>query len=118
MKLAHVTIMTNCIDQSVEFYEKIVGLTIQRDMRDQPEHAVVFLADAAGDTCIELGANPNPYQGEGLFLGFAVEDAEAQQTKMRELGLEPGEMVFPNPHAKFFLIQDPNGVTVQFVQED
>ena len=38
MKLAHVTIMTKCMNESVEFYQKAAGLTIQRDMRDNQAH--------------------------------------------------------------------------------
>ena len=33
MKMLHVTIQTNKFEEEMEFYEKEVGLTLQRDMR-------------------------------------------------------------------------------------
>ncbi|MCD8365344.1 MAG: VOC family protein [Clostridiales bacterium] len=118
MKMAHVTIMTEHLDASVSFYEDVVGLQIGRDMRDNPEHQVVFLANAAGETCVELVKNEEaPYTGDGLLIGFEVEDAAAYREKLTGLGMKAGEMVSPNPHARFFCVKDPNGVEIQFVQE-
>ncbi len=118
MKMAHVTIMTEHLDESVTFYEEIVGLKIERDMRDDPAHQIVFLANAAGEPCVELVRNDDaPYTGGGLLIGFEVEDAVACRKKLIELGMEAGEMVSPNPHARFFCVKDPNGVEIQFVQE-
>lgn len=118
MKMAHVTIMTAHLDESVEFYQSIVGLFIERDLRADPEHKLVFLSNAAGETCVELVDNSaEAYSGSGLLLGFEVEDAEIYREKLIGLGFEAGEMVSPNPHTRFFMVEDPNGVTVQFVQE-
>ncbi|MCC8151969.1 MAG: VOC family protein [Lachnospiraceae bacterium] len=118
MKMAHVTIMTEHLDESVAFYEEIVGLKIERDMRADPAHQIVFLANAAGEPCVELVRNDDaPYTGGGLLIGFEVEDAAAYREKLMGMGMEVGEMVSPNPHARFFCVKDPNGVEIQFVQE-
>jgi len=118
MKMAHVTIMTNHLDESVAFYEEFVGLQIERDMRGDPAHQIVFLSNAAGETCVELVKNEEaPYTGSGLVIGFEVEDAAAYREKLRNRGICAGEMVSPNPHARFFCVKDPNGVEIQFVQE-
>lgn len=119
MRMMHITIMTKCLNESVDFYQKMVGLTIQRDMRSNPEHPIVFLANASGDTCVELAGNPTgAYYGGGISIGFQVEDVRAEHAKKEELGLRPGPIISPNPHTQFFFIQDPNGVQIQFVQED
>ena len=119
MKMAHVTIFSSCIDEAAAFYQDIVGLTIMRDMRDNPGHQIVFLANAAGETCVELVSEQGKaYQGSGISMGFAVDDVEAKRAELEEKGYNPGPMISPNPHAKFFFIQDPNGVGIQFIQED
>ena len=118
MKMVHVTIMTKCLNESVDFYQNVIGLTIQRDMRDNPEHRIVFLADKTGDTNVELAENPTgAYYGGGISIGFQVEDIHAEHAKKEELGLKPGPIISPNPHVQFFFIKDPNGVQIQFVQE-
>lgn len=119
MKIVHVTIMTKYLDESVAFYQDIVGLKIQRDMRENPAHKIVFLANEAGETCVELVYNPEgAYSGGGISMGFEVEDAVGYREELAKKGLEPGEIILPNPHAKFFFVKDPNGVGIQFVEED
>ena len=71
MKMQHVTIMTRCLEDSVKFYQEQVGLTIVRDMRDNPAHQIVFLANAAGEPCV--GADRQPGGGRqqrGHFHGI------------------------------------------------
>lgn len=119
MKMMHVTIMTKCLNESVDFYQNIVGLKIQRDMRQDKAHPIVFLANAEGETCVELAGNPNGvYYGGGISIGFKVEDIRREHAKKEEQGLKPGSIISPNPHAQFFFIKDPNGVQIQFIQED
>lgn len=118
MKMSHVTIMTGCLDESVAFYQDAVGLTIQRDMRDDPQHQIVFLGDGAGSTRVELvGVPQGAYSGSGISLGFETDDVQAERAKKEEQGMNPGPIISPNPHARFFFIADPNGVQIQFVQE-
>ena len=118
MKIAHITIFTKCMEESVEFYEKMAGLKIQRDMRGT-DHPIVFLAAEEGEACIELVESPDaPDEGAGILVGFLTDDAERERKIKEEAGLCPGPMIMPNPHAKFFTVKDPNGVEIQFLQED
>ena len=116
--MAHVTIFTKCLEESVRFYEETAGLKIQRDMRGT-DHPIVFLAESENSPCVELVENTEAaYHGSGILIGFLVEDAERERKIKEEAGLCPGPMVMPNPHAKFFTVKDPNGVEIQFLQED
>ena len=82
MKMAHVSIFSKWMDESVAFYQDIVGLTVQRDMRDNPLHPIVFLANAAGETCVEIIGEPdNAFQGTGISMGFVTDDAEATRAE-------------------------------------
>ncbi|MBQ8663134.1 MAG: VOC family protein [Eubacterium sp.] len=119
MKMAHVSIFSKCIDESVAFYQDIVGLNIVVDMRANVAHPIVFLANAAGETCVEIIGEPeSAYQGSGISMGFETEDVEAKRAEMEAAGYKPGPMISPNPFTKFFFIQDPNGVGIQFIQQD
>ena len=115
MKMVHVTIFTGCLEESIKFYEDVVGLKIQNDLRQFGEK-IVFLAKDEGDTQVELIDDPqNAYKGSGISMGFHVDDVEAKREEILAKGLNPTPMIAPNPHVKFFFVEDPNGVTVQFI---
>ena len=96
MKMQHVTIMTRCLEDSVKFYQEQVGLTIVRDMRDNPAHQIVFLANAAGEPCVELIANPEAVNSsEGISMGFAVDDVEVERQKKRRQDCSRGRWFLP-----------------------
>ena len=118
MKMRHVTIHSSRIEESVAFYEEIAGLTVQRDLRGNGPMDIVFLADGEEDTCIELiGDREESFRGSGISIGFAVSDLEGWHQKLSERHLNPTQIIRPNPSTAFFLVDDPNGVLVQFIEE-
>ena len=115
MKMVHVTIYTGCLEDSIKYYEDIVGLNIQNDLRKLGGN-IVFLAKDKGDTQVELIDEPEKaYRGAGISMGFHVDDVEAKREEVIEKGFNPTPIIAPNPHVKFFFVEDPNGVTVQFI---
>ena len=116
MKMLHVTIQTDRFEEEIEFYEKVVGLTIQRDLR--PAKDLVFLGNGEeGETCVEivrtLGAsnagNPN------LSIGFKTENVFAKHVELEAAGYDITPMICPMPEVRFFFVKDPAGVSVQFI---
>jgi lactoylglutathione lyase len=115
MKMVHVTIFTGCLEESIKFYEDVVGLKIQNDLREFGGN-IVFLAKDEGDTQVELIDDPQKaYKGSGISMGFHVDDVEAKREEILAKGLNATPIIAPNPHVKFFFVEDPNGVTVQFI---
>lgn len=116
MKMLHVTIQTNRFEEELAFYQQIIGLQIITDMRT-PERKMVFLADAAGDTEIELIENPEAADAGNAYLsiGFQTENVPAKHEALAALGLEVTPIISPNPHVCFFFVKDPAGVNVQFM---
>ena len=115
MKMRHVTISTAKLQESVNFYEGICGLTVQRRM-DNPGHTIVFLANGEGETAIELIESPDaPFKGAGISIGFQVDDVTAYHKALEEKGFCPTPIFSPNPHVKFFFVEDPNGLEIQFI---
>jgi len=115
MKMLHVTIQTNRFEEEIEFYEKEVGLTLQRDMR--PKKDLVFLANAEGETCVEVLRNPEigDAGNAGLSIGFKTDDVAAKREAMVAAGHEATPMIRPMPGVEFFFVKDPAGVNVQFI---
>ena len=115
MKMVHVTIFTGCLEESIQFYEEVVGLEIQNDLREFGGN-IVFLAKDKGDTQVELIDDPQKaYKGSGISMGFHVDDVEAKREEILAKGLNATPIIAPNPQVKFFFVEDPNGVTVQFI---
>lgn len=117
MNCCWVTIHTADMNQSVEFYKEVLGLSIVQKFSPAPERQIVFLQDENGfriELIAEEGAKKqNP---EGISVGFTVPsltDALAViRSKSIELEGEPVQM----PNLSFFFVKDPNGVTIQFVE--
>lgn len=115
MKMLHVTIQTTKFESEIEFYEKEVGLVLQRDMR--PAKELVFLANGEGETCIEVIHNPEVEDAgnQNLSIGFKTEDVEKKREELVAAGYDVTPMISPMPDVKFFFVTDPAGVKVQFM---
>lgn len=115
MKMKHVTIHTAKLEESVNFYKTFCGLTVQRDLNN-PGHHIVFLANAVGETCVELIEAPDAaYKGSGISIGFEVGNVVAYHRTMEEKGFNPTPIFSPGPGTQFFFVEDPNGLEIQFI---
>lgn len=116
MRMLHVTIQTAHFADELAFYENYVGLSIQRDMRPMGTN-MVFLANAAGETCVEIieKADALDAGNANLSVGFAAEDLDAKRAELLAAGFEVTPFITPNPHVRFFFAKDPAGVSVQFM---
>lgn len=118
MKFCWTTITVNDMEASLKFYQEIVGLFLNRRFTAGPSVEISFLGD--GGTEVELICDPNhpaPGNVEGVSLGFEVDSVDKMIEFIKEKGLEVASGPFqPNPHIKFFFVKDPNGVSIQFVE--
>jgi lactoylglutathione lyase len=106
------------MEESLKFYQQIVGLSINRRFAAGPGMEIAFLGD--GETKVELicNANKKPAADAGnISLGFEVESVDEMIKMVKERGLELNGGPFqPNPQIKFFNVKDPNGLNIQFVE--
>jgi lactoylglutathione lyase len=118
MKFCWCTITVDNMEDSLKFYQEIVGLSISRRFAGGPGVEIAFLGD--GETKVELICNPNHKAANnvgGISLGFEVESVDEMIKFIKEKGLEVDSGPYqPNPHIKFFHVKDPNGVSIQFVE--
>ena len=112
------TIRVNDLEESLEFYQEIVGLKLDRRFNAGPDSEIVFLGE--GETKIELiynGESDKVHIGQDISLGFEVESVDEKMEFVKEKGISiHSGPIQPNPHIKFFFVQDPNGLKIQFVE--
>ncbi|HOA19191.1 MAG TPA: VOC family protein [Sedimentibacter sp.] len=119
MKFLWTTILVNNMDESLKFYEEIVGLKMTERFQAGPGMEISFLGE--GETKVELIYNEKFKKldaGNRVTLGFKVESLDEKINFIKEKGIKiitgPIE---PNPSIKYFIIKDPDGVKIQFAQQ-
>jgi lactoylglutathione lyase len=118
MKFCWSTLTVKNMEESLKFYQEIVGLTIDRRFPAGPGMEIAFLG--SGETKVELIYNSNDteiYMGASISLGFEVNSVDEMMAFVTEKGFKIHSGPFePNPHVKYFFILDPNGLKIQFVE--
>lgn len=118
MKFCWSTITVENMQESLNFYQEIVGLTVDRRLEAGPGVEIAFLGD--GETKVELvcnEANKKVTIGQDISLGFEVKSVDEKIAFVKEKGIGIHSGPFqPNPHIKFFYVLDPNGLKIQFVE--
>jgi len=108
------------MEESLKFYQEIVGLPLEKRFKAGPGVEIAFLGD--GETKIELIHNEQIKDisfGQNISLGFEVDSVDEMMKTLKEKGIEIHSGPFqPNPHTKFFFVLDPNGLKIQFVAID
>jgi lactoylglutathione lyase len=106
------------MEQSLKFYQEIVGLKLDKKFKSGPEVEIVFLGE--GETKVELicnGTGQEVNMGQDISLGFEVDSVDKMMAFVTEKGIDIHSGPFqPNPHIKFFFVLDPNGTKIQFVE--
>lgn len=123
-KIIHSMIRVLDLDQSLKFYDQVLGLEPSHEL-DFPDFALVYLRNAENDFEIELTLNKGreePYtHGTGYgHVAVVVEDVAAEHARLQGLGYEPapvkefrrGEELL----ARFFFIQDPDGYKIEVLE--
>lgn len=121
MKFLWTTIHVTNLDQSIAFYENIVKLPLKSRFQADQHTEIAFLGE--GDTQVELIQNDqieNITIGKDISLGFEVESVSGMKRFLEEeehVNAEI-EVIQPSDQMKFFFIEDPDGVKVQFVEKN
>jgi lactoylglutathione lyase len=119
VKFLQVTIFVGNLEESISFYENIVGLTVKRRLPAAPDQEIAFLGE--GETEIELIYNKKKEEisvGQDISLGFETASVDELIVQLREKGVPLiSDIIQPNPQVKFFFVTDPNGVKIQFEEK-
>lgn len=118
MKFCWASVSVKNLEESLKFYQEIVGLSVDRRFKSGPGREIAFLGD--GETKLELICDEAVKEvtvGQDISLGFQVKSLEEKMeyVKARDIAIHSGPFQ-PNPHVKFFFVTDPNGLRIQFVE--
>lgn len=116
MKLNFITFMVRDLEKSVLFYQNLAGLQVVRRL-NLAAGEIVFLANSAGETMLELISfeQHEKVAATGMFISFSVEEnMEDLRKKILELGYSPSEIFDLSPKPKYFRVEDPDGIIVEF----
>lgn len=120
MKFLWTAIYVKNLDESVTFYEGLVGLKALRRFPAGPTTEIAMMGSGAdGETLLELlqdSARGEVGYTEHISIGFAVDSIADMLDVVKRGGIPVHSGPIETPRSKFFYIKDPNGVMVQFFQ--
>ncbi|MBK1896073.1 VOC family protein [Chryseobacterium paridis] len=118
MKLISLRIITKDIKQSVQFYEKAIGLTAQWYTEDFAELSTSTITIAIGSTQTMKMFSDNPIESTGnksSIIEFLVSNVDDEYQKIKditpEIVQEPTTMPWGN---RSLLFCDPDGNLINF----
>nr|WP_195269807.1 VOC family protein [Eubacterium sp. 1001713B170207_170306_E7] len=120
MKFSFVTIHVNHLEESIRFYEEVLGLEVLRRFEAGPGNEIAFMGSGGAELELigdaqesEVGVN------EKISLGFEIASVDKCMEALREKGIPVFSGPFqPNPKTRFFFIQDPDGVMVELIEQN
>jgi len=122
-KLEHVGIHVKNLDDSIQFYTKVLGLElIEKQGHIDPNIKLAFLGFRdSKETIIELiyGANPNlPTEGKVHHVAFTVDDIEAEIARIKDLHVTfVDEAITTLPSgSKYIFFYGPDGEFLELFQ--
>ena len=125
MKFLHTMIRVTDLEKSIEFYTKVLGMTVlDRAENSEYRYTLVFVGygDQPGGTTIELTYNwdTKQYDLGNAFghIALGVDDIYATCDNIKALGgkvtREPGPVKGGSTHIAF--ITDPDGYQIELIQ--
>lgn len=117
MKIAHLTLMVNNLEKSIEFYETITELTVSRRFNAGPGE-IAFMTNVTGDTDVELVFMPQgqKFEGKGFTVCFETENLDEVHNLAKARELNPSDIRNHDAKNRYFYVYDPNGVSVEIKQ--
>jgi lactoylglutathione lyase len=120
MKYVWTTIMVKNMEESLNFYQEVLGLQLNRRFSPNPTMDLAFLGE--GDAEVELICDSTisePAFGKDISMGFMSKvslDETIDMLKTRGINVIAGPFQ-PNPAMRFLYILDPNGVKIQLIED-
>ncbi len=119
MKFCWSTLTVKNLDESVKFYQDIIGLSLNNRFK-AGNAEIAFLGD--DETKVELIKVENKdfiETGKDISWGFETESLDIFIEKLKASGVEDiPNIISPTPHIKFIMIEDPNGMKLQIVEKN
>lgn len=118
MKFTWTTLQVSNLDKSLAFYHDLLGLPIHsRFPAKSGEIAMLGTPDGTKLELLCTGAPlPHPV-GLGISMGFAPDNMDVLLRTLEAHDIPLPPPVSPNPSLRFYFLPDPDGYTIQLVEE-
>ena len=123
-RLHHIAIICSDYERSKEFYTKVLGLRIEREVFREKRHSYKLDLSLDGQYLIELFSFPNPPdrpsypEAAGLrHIAFGVEDIEswARHLESMDIPAEPIR-IDGQTNKKFIFFNDPDNLPIELYE--
>lgn len=118
MNISFVTVYTDRMEESIEFYTKIFSFKVVRSYSPKPGMDITFLEDDNGAVLEFIQEESTPkYEGKGISIGFQVNDIRRtyEHLKKHNVVIVNGPIEMPNG-VKLMQAIDLNGLELGFVE--
>lgn len=118
MMICHVTVTTNDMQKTIDFYQWLLDLPIDRRFPTGNGGEIVFFGEP-DETKFEIIHQPGsePKAAEGVTIGFSVDSLQEKMDLLDSRNIAHSPVISPNAHAAFCFFTDLNGVKIQLFQE-
>ena len=118
MKIGFITIPTESLDESIQFYETVLDFELFKRFSPDTDVEIAFMSDRH-EGVVELIRRPGPVSHEGcnVSIGFEVNDIDEIKSHLEKHGVKivSGPVRLPRA-TRILQAEDPNGVKLGFVQ--
>lgn len=118
MKFKWTTLRVSNLDTSLKFYRDTLKMKIASQFGTE-DHKIVMLGEddeAKIELICEKGKSiDNP--GNGVSIGMEVAHLDDMINTLKEQNIRVEGPIMPNQHIRFFFVKDPDGYTIQLLEE-
>ena len=114
--IAHVTVRTTKLNDTVDFYQWLLGLPISRKI-SQPTGEIVFLGE--NETKFELieDSKAEIINATGFTIGLTVDNLDEKIAMLDGKQTKHSPIISPGPNVRFVYFSDLNGCQIQLFEE-
>lgn len=119
MKFKWTTIQVTNLENSLKFYTDVLGMRVDRVI-EGGNHSIVMIGEDK-DAKIELipiSTASRENLGNGVSIGIAFKNLDDLVEKLKSQGLHVVGPITPMPEIRFFFVNDPDGYTIQLLDEE
>lgn len=105
------------VQELIEFY-RVIGIPLDKDTHDEPDHTPHFEGDIAGThfAIFEKKDADTTLQAHGTMIGLAVENLKDVFAKLSTMGVKIKTPMENTPWGKRFVVFDPDGRAVEIFE--
>ena len=114
--ICHVTLRTSKLNETVKFYDWLLGLTVSRTL-NRPGGTIVFLGE--NETKFELieDTKAAKIDAKDLTIGFAVDNLDEKLAMLDSRQIPHSQVISPSPGTRFAFFTDLNGCGIQLLEQ-